>query len=409
MLRQLNKMRTQSICGDDVPGSAAVCQKKFQQKKSSSSCRDGGRISVKRTGTLKLVREVFCHGGPGFLQFAITNICNARCAFCGFAADRFDARKRRSVTLAEAREVLDISVRNHIGYVLFVGGEPLVHKDLVAMIQMASDRGIHPMVCTNGSLWTEQNMRAMVDAGLSSVIMSVDAHDVARHERNRHLPGVCEKIRWANTFFANAGVQTTASVTASRLIHDYTQLPGFLKDLGFQCCTFSYPLTHLDSSYLSFSESGLVSYDTNELIDLFDKIKHLKSGGDYPVMNPLESLDEMQRHLRHEPERFPCLGGRRFFYLDWNLNLYRCHYWSKPMCHIREFDSSKLIRDHCNKCMIDCYRDPSVLQFIAVNTCDAWAHLKHGNLLGAAKHVFDKRNLISLRAVLENRDWIGSV
>ena len=80
-----------------------------------------------RTGLFKLIGEVLHHGGPGYLQFAITNICNAKCDFCGFAVDRFDPKKRRSVTLAEARDVIDICVKNHIGYLLFVGGEPLVH------------------------------------------------------------------------------------------------------------------------------------------------------------------------------------------------------------------------------------------------------------------------------------------
>jgi len=114
--------------------------------------------------------------------------------FCGFAVDRFDPKQRRSVTLAEARDVIDICVKNHIGYLLFVGGEPLVHRDLRAMTRYAAERGIRPMVCTNGSLWTEQNMRDLTNDGLSSVIMSIDAHDVAKHEKNRGLPEVCRKI-----------------------------------------------------------------------------------------------------------------------------------------------------------------------------------------------------------------------
>src|SRR5206468_10882045 len=141
-----------------------------------------------KPGVFKLIGEVLRHGGPGYLQFAITNICNAKCDFCGFAVDRFDPKQRRSVTLAEARDVIDIAVKNHIGYLLFVGGEPLVHKDLRAMTRYAAERGIRPMVCTNGSLWTEQNMRDLAGDGLSSVIMSIDSHDVAKHEKNRGLP-----------------------------------------------------------------------------------------------------------------------------------------------------------------------------------------------------------------------------
>jgi MoaA/NifB/PqqE/SkfB family radical SAM enzyme len=366
-------------------------------------------VSRPKTSPFKLIGEVFSHGGPGYLQFAITNICNAKCDFCGFAVDRFDPKKRRSVTLQEARDVIDICVKNHIGYLLFVGGEPLVHKDLRAMTRYAASRGIHPMICTNGSLWTEQNMRDLASDGLSSVIMSIDSHDIAKHEKNRGLPEVCRKIQRANEVFAELGLQTTASVTASKLIDDYDKLPPFLTQLGFRSCTFSYPLTSLASSYLSFSDSSLVSYQTEELIEVFEKILQMKQRSGYPVVNPAESLREMQRHLRKQPEKFGCLGGHKYFYLDWNLNLYRCHFWESPMCNIYEFDDSKLIRDGCTRCMIDCYRDPSVLQLVAVNASDAWHAARRGNLIKAAKHVFDPRNLIALKAVWEDRKWITKV
>src|SRR5438034_908677 len=256
----------------------------------------------------QLFREVLDHGGPGYLQFAITNICNADCDFCGFARSKFDPKARRSVTLKEAQDAVDIALKNHIGYLLFVGGEPMVHRELRAMTRYAAQRGIHPMICTNGGLWTEDNMRGLADDGLSSVIMSVDAHDIAKHEKNRGLPDVCRKIKGAN-----------------------------------------------------------------------------------------ESLTEMQRHLRQEPEKFGCLGGHKYFYLDWKLNLYRCHYWETPMCNVYDWDESKLIRDGCTRCMIDCYRDPSVLQRVAINASDAWNHLRKGQWRAAARNVFGRRNVTSSR------------
>jgi len=359
--------------------------------------------------SIQLLREIFNHGGPGYLQFAITNVCNADCGFCGFARSKLDPKTRRSVTLPEARDVIDIALKNHIGYLLFVGGEPMVHTDLRAMVRHAAERGIHPMICSNGSLWNEENMRGLVDDGLSSVIMSIDTHDIARHEANRGLPDVCRKIKRANEFFRSAGVQTTASITASRLIEDYLKLPAFLESLGFTNCTFSYPLTSLASSYLSFSDSGLVNYSTKELIEVFERIKQLKARSGYPVMNPTESLTDMQRHLRGEKERFSCLGGHKYFYLDWHLNLYRCHFWETPMCNVYDWDDSKLIRDNCTRCMIDCYRDPSVLQFAAISASDAWNNLKNRRPVAAMRNIFDARNVTSLKAVWKDRKWIGRV
>src|SRR6185369_1754558 len=99
-------------------------------------------VARPRTSVLKLLGDVLHHGGPGYLQFAITNICNAKCDFCGFAMDRFDPKQRRSVTLKEAKDVIDIAAKNRIGYLLFVGGEPLVHKGLQSMVRYAAERGI---------------------------------------------------------------------------------------------------------------------------------------------------------------------------------------------------------------------------------------------------------------------------
>ena len=141
--------------------------------------------------------------------------------------------------------------------------------------------------------------------------------------------------------------------------------------------------------------------------ELFDKIKQMKHRNGYPVVNPTESLNEMQRHLRGEKEQFGCLGGHKYFYLDWNLDLYRCHAWDKPMCKVYEWDDSKLIRDGCTKCMIDCYRDPSVLQHVAINVSDAWHALRKGDVGTAAMKVLDSKNVTSLKAVWEDRKWIA--
>ena len=376
---------------------------------SPGTATSAGPVQRPRESGWQLFKDVLNHGGPGYLQFAITNICNADCGFCGFARSQLDPKARKSVTLQEAKDVVDIAKRNHIGYLLFVGGEPMAHRDLRAMVRYAAERGIRPMICTNGGLWNDDNLKGLADDGLSSVIMSIDAHDVAKHESNRGLPDVCRKIKKANEFFKAAGIQTTASITASRLIEDYEKLPDFLRTLGFESCTFSYPLTNLASSYLSFSDSGLVNFNPQELIALFDQIKQMKHRSGYPVVNPTESLNEMQRHLRGEKEQFGCLGGHKYFYLDWHLDLYRCHFWEKPMCKVYEWDDSKLIRDGCTRCMIDCYRDPSVLQHVAINVSDAWQALKKGDLGTAAMKVLDSKNVTSLQAVWEDRKWIGKV
>ena len=161
--------------------------------------------------------------------------------------------------------------------------------------------------------------------------------------------------------------------------------------------TFSYPLTNLNSSFLGFKKSEMVEFERDELIGIFDKVKAFKK--QFHVVNPTRSLEEMQRFLRDEPQQYPCLGGYRYFYLDWKLQLWRCHFWEEPLCSIYDFDETKLVRDGCTRCMIDCYRDASTMQHIAVSAHDAIKSLRSGDLSRrrARYHAHGKRRIYPLR------------
>ena len=103
----------------------------------------------------------------------------------------------------------------------------------------------------------------------------------------------------------------------SRLV-DYPALPDALRELGFGAVTFSYPLRTLPSSYLTCAESSLVDFTPEELDTAFQAVKALTR--DFPVLNPVASIEDMQRHLRGEPEMFGCLAGWKSFYLEWHLH-----------------------------------------------------------------------------------------
>jgi MoaA/NifB/PqqE/SkfB family radical SAM enzyme len=367
-------------------------------------CRDGASSrplpEPDRRSTLRLVLE---DGGPGFCQFAVNNACNARCGFCGFALDKLPRKDWHYVEREGALEAIDILYRQAVRYLVLTGGEPMLHPDILEIVQRASRLGMKVLLVTNAGLLKPHRIRELAAAGLSSFIISIDAADAATHERNRGLPGVCERIREANAVIDELGLHSTASVTMSRLV-DYDALPDFLKSLGFKAVTFSYPLTKLDSNFLSFSDSDLVNYSDAELLQAFEQVKALKKR--FAVVNPTASIEEMQRYVRGQEQRFPCLGGFQYFYLDWHLDLWRCHNWDRPMCHIKDFDGSQRVRDGCTKCMIDCYRDSSVMQHVGASAHDAYQSFKRGHLREGAKALTRKGNLGSVHAVLEQLPWL---
>src|SRR5689334_21818239 len=358
----------------------------------------------KALSVVRMARETLREGGPSVCHFSITNACNARCAFCSFAHDRLPAESRRWVTLADAKDACDILRRNGFRIVHFNGGEPLVHRDLTAMVAHATRIGMMTVLDTNGALLTQARIDALADAGLAKVCISIDAASRAVHDSNRGIPGLSEKIRRANAGLKRRRISTTASVTMSRLV-DYAALPQHLQALGFGAVTFSYPLRTLPSSYLACAEdSPLVDFTPDELHTAFEAVKALSKR--FPVQNPVASIEDMQRHLRGEPEVFGCLAGWKYFYLDWNVQIWRCHHWDRPLCHIRDFDGSQRVRDGCTACMVDCYRDDSVMQHVGIALSDGLRAAARGDIRQAWSHWADPRNVVSLRAAIRTaRVW----
>ncbi len=350
------------------------------------------------------LRETVRTGGPGQVIFAITNACNANCGFCNFALDRLPRAHWTFAPAAEARRAIDLLHGLFIRYLILTGGEPLLHPDLDELVAHASARGMNVVLVTNGSRLSDARCRQLVSAGLSSVVISIDAEAAAAHEANRRLPGVCEKIRQANAVLDELAIQTTASVTISRLVEDDAALVAFLRALGFRYVTFSYPLTDLPSSFLGYAQSALVQFTPSELEARFERVKALKRS--VAVANPSAALDEMRRFVRGEPQRFACLGGYRYFYLDWDLQVWRCHHWDRPIGSVFDLEPSKYVRDGCTRCMIDCFRDASVMQHVAVNVSDAAHDLRAGRFLRAADHLLRTSNVVSLGAALETWRWI---
>ena len=217
---------------------------------------------------------------------------------------------------------------------------------------------------------------------------------------------MCARIRAANAKARAAGVTTLASVTMNRLIGDYDRLVPFLEDLGFSAVTFSYPRsTPHGSGSLVYSEtSGLVDYSREELLDAFGKVAELAKRG-FPVLNPGPSRDDMARHLRGEPERIPCYGGYKYFYMDWKYDLYRCESWDERMCSVWDFETAPLVRDGCTACMTDCYRDTSVMLHFAVSLGDAAQALRRGAVRKALASVLNREAAASLGSILaQSRD-----
>jgi hypothetical protein len=177
-----------------------------------------------------------------------------------------------------------------------------------------------------------------------------------------------------------------ASVTVNRLVR-YDELPATLRRLGFDHVSFSYPRREpFGSTSLVYGQSDLVDLDRDELLAALDAIGRLRKR--FPVLNPRASLDEVARYVRGEKQLVPCVGGYKYFYLHWNLDIWRCEAWNEPMGSVFDLDRIADQREPCNACMMACYRNASMLMHAAVSAVDAAQALAAGRMGEAAGLLF---------------------
>jgi MoaA/NifB/PqqE/SkfB family radical SAM enzyme len=343
-------------------------------------------------------------GGPGFLQVAVTNACNAHCLFCSFP--KLPPSSWRMADPARLARGLQAGHRAGIKYVCLTGGEPLLYPDLLDCLAQARDLGLESLLVTNGALLTPALIQGFSQAGLHTLIISIDAASEKVHDRHRGVAGLTSHIREILPQIRQAGIRPVASVALSRLIDDVDALLYFVWGLGFPQLTFSYPLTWLNSPYLGFADNSLVKFTPGELNHLFTQILELKERSSINILNTRIGLEEARRQLQGLPTRFPCLAGFKYFFADWHLDVYRCHFLADRLGPLEEIDRLTPIRDGCNACNIDCYRDPSVLQYVAVSLADALAAWNQGEVVRGLKSLLNPTNLLSLSALREGRHWV---
>lgn len=137
--------------------------------------------------------EETCSGvPPHMLQFTtdsrplvvwnVTKRCNLRCVHCYAGAT--ETADPRELTTDEGRGLIDDLADTGCPVILFSGGEPYLREDIFEIGSYAAERGLRPVISTNGTLITRDVAVQTRDAGFQYVGISLDGL-AERHNKFR--------------------------------------------------------------------------------------------------------------------------------------------------------------------------------------------------------------------------------
>ncbi|MCB9076620.1 MAG: radical SAM protein [Anaerolineaceae bacterium] len=160
-----------------------------------------------------LYRSIQNKNFPNLMSFAVNDVCDAACEHCSFFTGVDDAT-RTVMSVDQCRRVIRQALDLGVSVINFVGGEPLLRKDLLDIINSVDKRQATTVMFTNGSLLAERAAE-LHRAGLDSVYVSIDAASAERHDQFRGKPGLFEKAMKGIAAAKAAGMSVGLSCSIS--------------------------------------------------------------------------------------------------------------------------------------------------------------------------------------------------
>jgi MoaA/NifB/PqqE/SkfB family radical SAM enzyme len=195
----------------------------------------------------------------------------------------------------------------------------------------------------------------LLESRVDMVSVSFHHHDSKTLELIEGHPGIHEKATKAINHLVRKQVPVSALCTISRHnMKDLRKTVRYINSMGIGV-SFCIPST---TSGTSFSLGGdCVNLTKEELRDVMLGIIAMKREG-FNIINNMSYLRDVIRSLDGK-SKYPCLGGGKIMYLDWDLNLYPCMSKGRPV-KIGDADLSKVSKP-CIECDIQCFREPSMV------------------------------------------------
>jgi MoaA/NifB/PqqE/SkfB family radical SAM enzyme len=116
------------------------------------------------------------------------NTCNSRCQMCG----SWKLEKASAMQLEDVIDIANQAKEMKLQQVVFSGGEPLLHPDIVAMCKVFYNQGAKVTLLTNGLLLTK--MAKKLTPFCHEIIVSLDGTEEI-HNSIRNVPNAFEKLK----------------------------------------------------------------------------------------------------------------------------------------------------------------------------------------------------------------------
>ncbi len=275
---------------------------------------------------------------PRLINLEVTKLCNAQCDFCPcWEIKDYPQLKDYSEVMAFFKPIA-LSLN---------GGEPLLRKDFVQIIDQVRPHCTYLTMITHGQLLTEEKFKEICDHGMNQVTISRNYID-EQHDKERELPGLTKHFETlvpslTSQGFDNIGFNT---VIMDKNIDHIIPLAKQAYEWGAKISFSSYSAYKNDKDQYKVRETQL-----SKLKDVIAELLELraKQGNIMTSEYYLKRIPEFFRN-GHMPN---CQAGLNFIQMTPDGYIKRCS--EMPvMMHWSEYDPEKIEKNDCDICWLSC-------------------------------------------------------
>ncbi|MCJ7729369.1 MAG: methyltransferase domain-containing protein [Sedimentisphaerales bacterium] len=244
------------------------------------------------------------------ITLAVTNRCNYNCWHCYNAG-----RSQLDITLSTLKRIAGQLQELGAVQVTLTGGEPLLRADLED-IASAFDESTCLTLNTTGDQLTPQRTRALRDAGIFSIGVSIDSTDADEHDRMRGRKGAFRTAVESLRLTAQHGLYPYVIAVAT---HDFLQADRFGAFMRF-----AGQIGALEVHLLEPCATGKLAGNKNAVLAPADKQLILKYQKEVAQDDRLPILSCF-RYLE-SPQAFGCGAGISHLYIDGSGEVCPCNF-----------------------------------------------------------------------------------
>lgn len=290
-------------------------------------------------------------GRPFLVVFNLTRRCNSLCSMCSIW--QTPSKLKDELTLREIEDIFKDLKSYGIKHVFLQGGEPLLRKDIIQIIEMLIGLGLNPTLITNGLLLNEKiaNILAELECNVS---ISLDTLDEKRYMKIRgvdKLPlllnniGQCAKIQ-------NKKGMWHINSTISKINYDEAlDLFNFARKNGFNFNAYPYNYSHCHSS----AHDDEMSYDEDPkfIINTYKELMKVaqKEGLIFDKIIYDDAIKYLEGYYR-----MPCDAMKRSILLTEKGEIAQCLEF-KPSLNLKEIGIKQALKEMDYSKVKKCYME----------------------------------------------------